>query len=430
MTVADPCAAPPAAAWLGIREVIDGALSEIAVRFSTFIASTAPHVALVIFTPECTGRPRKVAGSPEIIDRVTVGELEELRHAIPLGHSRIQRCLIAGTYRSVWLRRDASDTLLLLVPAADTDSEMEPAAAEQVSAMFGIVATSIRQQVAQASPDYLAGSRAASQERARAVAQLSETHEATLSAILRTLRSSDLDDRKARVIAGQTASAALLATRSVNEADRALSEESVLTAFARLREELSPLFRGDGAVVEFAEPPADGRPLPGEVAHGSRAVVRSIVIACSAQPVFTRLRIAWDCDGRNVIIEVRDQSSGDLDRNGLLRQLAGRVDALHGSLVIDTVAGWGNRIVATLPLDPPALHHDESRLGTLNPRELEVLGHLAAGKRNKSIAADLGISESTVKFHVTGLLRKLGVTNRSEAAAVGARAGLAMWDRP
>ncbi len=424
MTVSDPYAAAAAAGWTGMRDVIDGSLSDIAVRFSGFIADTAPHEALVIFTRECTGRPRKVAGSPALIDRVTVAELEELRNAIPVGHSRIQRCLIAGTYRRAWLRRDPSDTLLVLVPAADCDYGMDHTAVAKVSAMFGIVATSIRQQVAQASPDYLAGSRAASQERAHAIAQLTEAHEATLSAILRTLRSSALDDRRARVIASQTASAALLATRSVNESDRALSEESVITAFARMRDELAALLRGDGAAVEFAEPPSDGRPLPGEVAHGARAVVRSIVIACSAQPVFSRLRIAWDCDGTDVIIEVRDQSSGTLDRSGLLRQIRGRVAALGGSLAVDTVAGWGNRIVVALPLDPPAPQHNESRLAALNPRELEVLAHLAAGKRNKSIAADLGISESTVKFHVTGLLRKLEVTNRSEAAAVGARAGL------
>ncbi|MGW5153830.1 response regulator transcription factor, partial [Rhodococcus koreensis] len=67
---------------------------------------------------------------------------------------------------------------------------------------------------------------------------------------------------------------------------------------------------------------------------------------------------------------------------------------------------------------------DEHLLSTLNPRELEVLAHLTVGKRNKAIASELGISESTVKFHVASVLQKLEVTNRGEASAIGIRAGL------
>ncbi len=67
---------------------------------------------------------------------------------------------------------------------------------------------------------------------------------------------------------------------------------------------------------------------------------------------------------------------------------------------------------------------DEQQLGDLNPRELEVLGHLATGKRNKAIADSLGISESTVKFHVAGVLKKLGVASRGEAGAIALEAGI------
>ena len=60
----------------------------------------------------------------------------------------------------------------------------------------------------------------------------------------------------------------------------------------------------------------------------------------------------------------------------------------------------------------------------LSPREIEVLNQLAAGSSNKTIAKALGISEHTVKFHISTLLAKLGVASRTEAVSVGIRAGL------
>ena len=57
-------------------------------------------------------------------------------------------------------------------------------------------------------------------------------------------------------------------------------------------------------------------------------------------------------------------------------------------------------------------------LAALGTRELEVLERLALGQRNRSIAEDLHISESTVKFHVANILTKLSVTTRTEAAAL------------
>jgi LuxR family transcriptional regulator len=61
---------------------------------------------------------------------------------------------------------------------------------------------------------------------------------------------------------------------------------------------------------------------------------------------------------------------------------------------------------------------------TLTQRELEVLHWLAQGKTNKEIAAALNITQRTVKFHVSSILRKLGVGNRTEALARAARLGL------
>jgi two-component system nitrate/nitrite response regulator NarL len=60
----------------------------------------------------------------------------------------------------------------------------------------------------------------------------------------------------------------------------------------------------------------------------------------------------------------------------------------------------------------------------LTPREREVLALLAEGLANKAIAARLGISEHTAKFHVNAILGKLGVESRAEAIVRAARLGL------
>jgi len=60
----------------------------------------------------------------------------------------------------------------------------------------------------------------------------------------------------------------------------------------------------------------------------------------------------------------------------------------------------------------------------LSSRELEVLGMIAEGLANKVIAHRLGISEHTVKFHVTSIMSKLKAASRTEAVTLGLRQGL------
>jgi DNA-binding NarL/FixJ family response regulator len=60
----------------------------------------------------------------------------------------------------------------------------------------------------------------------------------------------------------------------------------------------------------------------------------------------------------------------------------------------------------------------------LTARELEVLKHIAQGKSNKIIAADLSISEGTVKIHVNNILSKLGVSDRTHAATFALQRGI------
>jgi len=57
-------------------------------------------------------------------------------------------------------------------------------------------------------------------------------------------------------------------------------------------------------------------------------------------------------------------------------------------------------------------------LSTLTKRELEILSSLAAGRTNKEIAAQKGVSTNTVKYHIKNLFEKLGVNNRGQAIAL------------
>ena len=62
----------------------------------------------------------------------------------------------------------------------------------------------------------------------------------------------------------------------------------------------------------------------------------------------------------------------------------------------------------------------------LSPREVEVLRSMAEGFGNKEIATRLGISDHTVKFHISSILAKLGVASRTEAVTQGIRMGLVL----
>ena len=65
-------------------------------------------------------------------------------------------------------------------------------------------------------------------------------------------------------------------------------------------------------------------------------------------------------------------------------------------------------------------------LEELTPHEIEVLRLLAEGLGNKEVASRLGISDHTVKFHISSILAKLGAGSRTEAVTIGIRMGLVL----
>ncbi|WP_243694814.1 LuxR C-terminal-related transcriptional regulator [Labedella populi] len=249
-------------------------------------------------------------------------------------------------------------------------------------------------------------------------ADQADRHAVTLESILAVLRSRRLDDRAARTMATDLAAGALVDLRTASDEFRDSLVEPVVGAFARLRNDLRPLVRHGDLDVQFVEPPATGRALPGEVAHAARAIVRSAVLAFVDHGETNRVRIQWDCDGLNLLIDIRDDGRGELTaHDDSLRPIAERVAALGGELGVSSTPGWGSDLAIRLPLDPPALPESLDSVA-LSAREREVLRLVASGARNRAIAGELAISENTVKFHVSNLLRKAGAASRSELVAL------------
>lgn len=79
-------------------------------------------------------------------------------------------------------------------------------------------------------------------------------------------------------------------------------------------------------------------------------------------------------------------------------------------------------------LDGPALERAEAetaaRLAALTPQQFRVLTMLSAGLLNKQIAWELGVSEATVKAHMTAIMHKLGANNRTQAVVLAQRLAL------
>lgn len=123
------------------------------------------------------------------------------------------------------------------------------------------------------------------------------------------------------------------------------------------------------------------------------------------------------------------------------------VNALHsGVRAVIPRAATAEEIVAAIQasvaglvvLHPDALHSvlspmpsgDQPELDPsdqiLSRREIEVLRMIAEGLGNKEIASKLGISDHTVKFHISAIFAKLGASSRTGAVTIGIRVGLIM----
>jgi DNA-binding NarL/FixJ family response regulator len=119
-------------------------------------------------------------------------------------------------------------------------------------------------------------------------------------------------------------------------------------------------------------------------------------------------------DNENVYAMLRSGASGYIVKGSLAQDLLSTIRATYaGNTVLS--ADIASRLLN--PSQPPPDI-------TLTDRELEVLGLMAAGINNPQIAYHLNISQSTVKFHISNILDRLGVETRAEALVSAARHNL------
>jgi DNA-binding NarL/FixJ family response regulator len=123
---------------------------------------------------------------------------------------------------------------------------------------------------------------------------------------------------------------------------------------------------------------------------------------------------AFDTDER-ILSAVRAGAQGYLLKGAPREELFNAIRVVHagGSLLQPIVTSKLLRQIT-----------QENQPDALSPREHEVLSLMARGLQNKEIAAELFISERTVKFHVSSILGKLGAGNRTEAVTMALQQGL------
>lgn len=162
--------------------------------------------------------------------------------------------------------------------------------------------------------------------------------------------------------------------------------------------------RPDILLLDLAMPELDGVAALQQLAKESPAVPTRAI-------VFT----AYDTDER-IVGAVQAGAQGYLLKGAPRDEIFRAIRAVHagGSLLEPLVASRLLRRVSQ-PTHAPT---------ELTPREREILELLARGYANKTIARELLISERTVKFHVTSLMRKLDAGNRTEVVTLAAQQGL------
>jgi NarL family two-component system response regulator YdfI len=177
-------------------------------------------------------------------------------------------------------------------------------------------------------------------------------------------------------------------------------------------------------VVAEAASLAEISPLPPEtdvLLLASEALPASLA---ESAPLPVLLLVSGEPPDLPQLAELSARPWGLLPLEASAEELLAALNALHEGLFVSPPA-LIQQLVSNPALEaqPLAGRLDDLPAGELTERESEVLGLLAQGLANKQIAARLGISEHTVKFHVSAIYSKLGASSRTEAVRLGVRQG-------
>jgi DNA-binding NarL/FixJ family response regulator len=165
--------------------------------------------------------------------------------------------------------------------------------------------------------------------------------------------------------------------------------------------------RPEVALVDLEMPRLDGA---GFTERAKRVLPELRVVALTTFDDEVRLRRFFGAGGDGYLLK----GTRGPDLTAAIRQVAAGEMVLEQALV--------KKVIAEM------LRHHESppkeELGELSERELAVLTLVTRGAANREIASALFISEGTVKNHLTSIFKKLGVSDRTQAALLASRHGL------
>jgi DNA-binding NarL/FixJ family response regulator len=146
-------------------------------------------------------------------------------------------------------------------------------------------------------------------------------------------------------------------------------------------------------------------------------------------PASTRILMLTTFDDDELVYEaMRAGASGFMLKSAPPARLADAIRVVHAgeALLAPSIT---RRLIEDLVHRPPPGSHPPEALDDLTGREREVLALIARGLSNVEIAAELVVSEATVKTHVNRLLGKLGLRDRVQAVVLAYESGFAQPGR-
>ena len=131
------------------------------------------------------------------------------------------------------------------------------------------------------------------------------------------------------------------------------------------------------------------------------------------QPTIKILALSSLQDHESIHQMLQNGAVGYITKSSLTDDLVDTIRTVQQGKMVFSTQAMAGLLGEPVPGSPPAFH--------LTEREMEVLGHMAAGLTMPQIAGKLVISSSTVKFHIENICQKMGVRTRSEALIMAAK---------